>query len=121
MMRHHVLAALPLLGLLTLGGHAQAYTFNFSIGGDGNVSGSGTLTVGADPYADKTGDTFGTPSNVVQVAPLDMPPSWQGVVDPSNALAVTGVTGTFSDAALGISGATITGLVATAPQAHFDA
>jgi hypothetical protein len=42
------------------------------------------------------------------------------VVDPSNALAVTGITGTFSDAALGITDVAITGLIATNPQPHYD-
>ena len=44
--------------------------------------------------------------------PAGPSPEFQGAVDPANALAVTNVTGTFSDAALGIADATITGLVA---------
>jgi hypothetical protein len=62
---------------------------------------------------------FGTPANLNP--PSGGPPSNQNKVDPANALAVTNVMGTFSDAALGINGATITGLVATNPQPHFDA
>jgi len=111
------LAALPMLGALMFGGRAQAYTFNFSLGGDGNVTVSGTMTVGPDPYADTTG-IFGTPANLAFVSPTA--PSYQGLVDPANALAVTGVTGVFSDVALGIVDATITGLVPTNPQPHYD-
>ena len=47
--------------------------------------------------------------------------TYQGVVDPANALAVTGITGTFTDAAAGITDATITNLISTSPQAHQDA
>ena len=82
-----------------------------------NVSVSGTLTIGPDPYADTTG-VFGTPANVAPVSPTA--PNFQSKVDPANALAVMGVTGTFSDAALNICDATITGLVATNPQPHYD-
>ncbi len=119
MIRHKILAALPIVGAMTFAGHAQATTVYFALGGDGNVSISGDLTIGPDPYAD-TGNTFGTPSNLVQVGPTTPGPGWQGVVDPSNALAVTGITGTFSDAALGITDATITELITTDPQAHYD-
>jgi hypothetical protein len=116
-MNHKILAALPLVGALTFAGHAQASKVNFSLGGDGNVSVSGTMTLGPDPYAD-TGGIFGTPANLAFVS--FTAPNFQGLVDPSNALAVTGVTGVFSDAALGIVGATITSLVATNPQPHYD-
>jgi hypothetical protein len=105
------------LGATACAGSAQAGALYFSLGGDGNVSVSGTLTIGPDPYVDMTG-LFGTPGNVAAVSPT--PPNFQSKVDPANALAVTGVAGTFSDAALGIVGATITGLVATNPQPHYD-
>lgn len=118
-MTSRLFAALLALSAGACAGSAQAGTLYFALGGDGNVSVSGTLTIGPDPYADTTG-LFGTPGNVVQVGPTNPGPGWQSVVDPSNALAVTGVTGTFSDAELKINGATITGLVATNPQAHYD-
>jgi hypothetical protein len=114
-MRRKILTILPLVGALTIASGAQA-AIRFVLSGNG-VSASGELTVGPDPYAD-TGAVFGTPANLVNVSPTA--PSFQGVVDPSNALAVTGVTGVFSDATLGIVDATITGLVATNPQPHYD-
>jgi PEP-CTERM motif len=116
-MRFRTLAVLPVIGVLAVAGRAHAATFNFGLGGDGNVTASGTLTIGPDPYANST---FGTPANLQQVSPLDMPPSWQGLYDPLNAQAITGVTGTFSDAKLGISDVAITGLIATNPEPHFD-
>jgi hypothetical protein len=117
MIRRKILATLPLIGALTVAQHAHASTVNFFLSGDGNVTASGTLTIGPDSFANST---FGTPANLQQVSPLDMPPSWQGLYDPLNALAITGVTGTFSDKALGITDATITGLIATNPEPHFD-
>jgi hypothetical protein len=116
-MTGRLFAALLALSAGACAGSAQANTLYFALGGDGNVSVSGTLTIGPDPYADTTG-IFGTPANVAPVSPT--PPTFQSKVDPPNALAVTGVTGTFSDAALGIVDATITGLVATNPQPHYD-
>jgi len=116
-MTSRVFAALLALSAGVCAGSAQADAVLFSLGGDGNVSASGTLTVGPDPYADTAG-IFGTPANVAAVSPI--PPMFQSKVDPANALAVTGVTGTFSDAALGIVNATIVGLVAINPQPHYD-
>ena len=118
-MKRKFLAALPIIGALGYAGHAHAGTFYFSLGGDGNVSISGYLTSGPDPYAD-TGDTFGTPSNQVQVGPTTPGPGWQSIVDPSNALAITGISGTFTDVALDIINEPIESLVMTAPQAHYD-
>ena len=57
-MRFRTLAALPVIGVLAVAGHAHAATFNFAVGGDGNVTASGTLTTGPDPYANST---FGNP------------------------------------------------------------
>jgi len=116
-MTSRIFASVLAAGALACAGSAQASTVYFSLGGDGNVSVSGTLTVSSDRYADTMG-IFGTAANLVTVSPT--PPQFQGKVDPANALAVTGVTGTFSDVALGIAGATITGLVATNPQPHYD-
>jgi len=106
-----------LIAGLSFAGSAQALTFNFSFGGDGNVTSSGTITVGPDSHADTSG-IFGTPANQNSLG--GPPPNFQGIVDPSNALAVTGISGIFSDAALGIADATITGLVMTNPQPHYD-
>lgn len=117
-MKYRVWAVLPLLAGLCFAGSAQALTVNFSFGGDGNASGSGTLTVGSNPYADKTG-IFGTLANLL--GPSGPPPSFSGAVDPANSLAITGAIGLFSDLALGINGVGITGVLATNPQNHFDA
>ncbi len=114
-MKNRVLAALPLIGALAIASQAQAV--EFTLGGDGNVTASGTLTVGPDPFADTMG-IFGTPANLTTLSVP--PPNQQGLVDPSNALAVTGVMGQFSDAALGIVNQTILGLIATTPQPHYD-
>ena len=116
-MTRRILAAVPLVVGLTFAGGAHASSLYFSLGGDGNVSVTGTLTIGPDPYADTAG-IFGTPANLLGPS-TGPPPNFQGAVDPANALAVTDVTGTFSDAALGIVDATITGLVAINPQLHF--
>jgi hypothetical protein len=113
-MTRRILAALPLVGGLIFAGGAHASSLYFSLGEDGNVSVTGTLTIGPDPYADTTG-IFGTPANLIGPS-AGPPPNFQGAVDPANALAVTNITGTFSDAALGIVDATITGLVAINPS-----
>jgi hypothetical protein len=104
---------------LSFAGSAQALTVNFSFGGDGNASGSGTITVGADPYVDTTG-IFGTSANLLGPS-SGSAPNFQGAVDPANALAVTNATGMFSDAILHISDVAITGVFPTDPQNHFDA
>jgi hypothetical protein len=117
-MTRRILAALPLAIGLIFAGSAHASSINFSFGGDGNASGSGTITVGPDPFADTMG-IFGTPAN--QIGPSSgPPPNYHGVVDPANALAVTNAMGTFSDVALGINNVAIKGIVATNPQNHFD-
>ena len=95
-MRHKLLAStVVLIGALTFSAHAEASTVNWSFGGDGNVSASGTLTIAADP---KSGSAFGTPSNLVAEAP-----GWVGVADPTTASIITSATGFFSDVALGIT------------------
>jgi hypothetical protein len=116
-MKRSMFAALMGASALAWAGSAQAGAISFSLGGDGNVSASGTITVGPDPFAD-TSDIFGTPANLL--GPSGPPPSFQGKVDPANALAVTGATGTFSDLALSISDVAITGIFGTSPQNHFD-
>jgi hypothetical protein len=114
-------AALMGASALVWAASAEAGTVSFSLGGDGNVSASGTITVGADPFAD-TGNVFGTPANLLgnPPGPGNPPPTYSGKVDPANALAVTGASGTFSDVALSISDVAITGVFPTDPQNHFD-
>jgi PEP-CTERM motif len=116
-MTSRLLAALPLVAGLIVAGGVHASTVNFSFGGDGNASGSGTLTIGPDPFADTSG-IFGTAANLL--GPSGPPPSYQGAVDPANALAITDAMGTFSDLALSIKDVAITGVFATDPQNHFD-
>ena len=117
-MKRYMFAALMGVSALAWAGSAEAGAVSFSLGGDGNVSASGTVTVGADPFADTMG-IFGTPANLI--GPSAGPaPNFSGAVDPANALAVTGATGTFSDAALGIADVAIIGIFATSPQNHFD-
>jgi hypothetical protein len=118
-MTRRIFAALPLALGLIVAGSAHASSVNFSFGGDGNASGSGIITLGPDQFADTSG-IFGTPANLVGPS-AGPPPNFHGVVDPANALAVTGAAGSFSDAFLGIDNVAITGLVATNPQNHFDA
>jgi|HubBroStandDraft_5_1064220.scaffolds.fasta_scaffold154476_1 hypothetical protein len=117
-MMRRILAALPLVVGLSFAGSAHASSVIFSFGGDGNASGSGTITLGPDPHADTTG-TFGTPANLIGPS-SGPPPNFHGAVDPANALAVTNATGVFSDVALDIDNVAITGIVATNPQNHFD-
>jgi hypothetical protein len=109
-------AVLGALGALAVSGSARADLVKFSLFGDGNVTVTGTLTTGPDPYADTMG-IYGTPANVSSVP--GNAPNFQSAYDPPNALAVTAVTGTFSDVALGISNETITKIVGTNPQRHF--
>ena len=116
MVKCGVFAALPLIGALSLGGHAQAATTtNWSIGGDGNVSGRGTLTYVPDPNA---GPAFGDPSQ--NAVPVSSPYSgFVGVADPENASLITGATGVFSDKALGLMNEAITGVLADNHLPHF--
>ncbi len=101
----------PVLLVLAAGLAGPAKASDVMITVTGAVSGSLDLTLGADPYADPTGTTFGTPANSTSLG--GPPPNQQGVYDPMNALAVTAVSGTFN-------GQTVTGIVATNPQPHFD-
>ena len=75
-MTSRLLAALPLVAGLIVAGGAHASTVNFSFGGDGNASGSGTLTIGPDPFADTSG-IFGTAANLLGV-PRVLRPSYSG-------------------------------------------
>jgi PEP-CTERM motif len=120
MSKYRILTALSALGALAGFGSAQAGTMYFALNGSG-VSVSGTLTVGPDQYADKNSPPiFGTLANLTTVSSGNPNFTYQGLVDPANALAVTGITGTFSDAAVGITDQTIKELITTSPQAHHD-
>jgi hypothetical protein len=118
-MTSRIFAALLAASAVAWAGSAHASTVNFFLSGDGNVTASGTLTIGADSDADKTG-IFGTAANLIGPS-SGPPPNYHGAVDPANALAVTGAAGFFSDVALGIDGVAITGVFPTDPQNHFDA
>ena len=117
-MKRWMFAALVGFSALASAGSAEAGVVSFSLGGDGNVSASGTITVGFDKFAD-TGSIFGTPANLIGPS-AGPPPNFSGAVDPANALAVTGANGTFSDVALGIADVAIIGVFTTDPQNHFD-
>jgi hypothetical protein len=109
---HWIMTALPMVGALTFAAHAHAQAYHLTFGGDGNVTGSITITVGPDPYS---GAAFGTPANLVPSGP-----GFVGIADPLSASLITSVNGgTFSDAALGITNEAVTGLVANNYAPHF--
>ncbi|HET7569550.1 MAG TPA: PEP-CTERM sorting domain-containing protein [Gammaproteobacteria bacterium] len=85
-MKTGLLAAGAMVAALAFGPLAQAGTFHFQFSGAG-VTGSGTLTITPDTNSG----------------------------DPSSAFTITGVSGTFADANIGISNASITGLVPLNP------
>ena len=105
-----MMAALPVVGALTLSAHASAATINWHLGG-GGVSASGTLTIAADP---NSGSAFGTPANLVPSGP-----GYVGIADPLGASIITNATGVFSDSALGIMNVAITGIFANNYAPHF--
>jgi hypothetical protein len=119
-MNQKCLAALPLIGALTLSAYAQATTLNWSLGGDGNVSASGTIAFGFNPNASSS---FGT--TVTQVTPPpagypSVPPTvYRSVGDPLNSSLITDARGVFSDVALGLSNVAITGVLADNFLPHF--
>lgn len=90
-MRREVLAAGAALAILICAPRAEAALIPFAFSGAG-ISGSGTFTVGHDAVAG----------------------------DPANALAITGMSGTFSDSNVGIVNAKITGIVPISPFAPKD-
>jgi hypothetical protein len=122
-MKRCMFAALMGASALAWAGSAQADGISFSLSG-GGVSASGTITVVPDKFADTSG-IFGTPANLLgsPPGPGNPAPSFQGKVDPANALAISDATGTFSDVALPvpIADVAITGVLTTDPQNHFDA
>lgn len=88
-------AALVIAALLTSQARATSYSFNFSGAG---VSGFMQLTYSPNP---NTG-----------VIPGNLSPN---LVDPIGSFIITGISGTFSDANIGISNAAITGIVLSNP------
>ena len=124
-MKQKFLAALPLIGALTLSTHAHATTWGWSLGGDGNVSASGTLTFGANPNASSSFGTTVTPvSPPPSTYPNPPPPNppltvFTSVGDPLSSSLITGASGLFSDAALGLSNVAITGVVMDNFLPHF--
>ena len=87
--------ALAFAATLGLAAQADATVVRFSVSGDG-YSAAGLMTV----------------------TPNTAPPASDGRTDPPGSYAITGISGTFSDAADGISNAAITGLIATNPGAE---
>jgi hypothetical protein len=104
-------AVVPSFGILIaawiFGSQAEAATATFSISG-GAFSGSGVLTFAPNVSPADPNPLCGTPGNNPCRA------------DPAGAYAITGVTGTFSDTNLGISNATITGLIPINPANERD-
>ena len=113
-MKQKLVAALPLIGAITFSAHAHATILNWSLGGDNNVSASGTITFAPDSKADSA---FGTASNLV---PVTTPyPGFVGIADPLNASIITNATGIFSDKSLNITNVAITGIYANNYAPHF--
>ena len=106
-MKQFLSAIGALVALTAMGTASHAATTVFTFNG-GPFSGSGTLTYGPD------------------VSPPDPNPlcgqAGQNPCrsDPGNAQAITNISGTFSDSNLGISNATITGLVPINPANEHD-
>jgi PEP-CTERM motif len=117
-MKQKFLAALQLIGALTASTYAHAGAVNWSLGGDGNVSASGTITFGSNPNASSS---FGTAVTPVPPQPAGYPPvtTYTSVGDPLSSSLITGASGLFSDAALGITNVAITGVLADNFLPHF--
>ncbi len=125
-MKQKFLAALPLIGALTLSTYAHATTWGWSLSdGAGNVSASGTITFGSNPNASSSFGTAVTPISPAPAGyPIPPPPNppltvFTSVGDPLSSSLITGASGLFSDAALGLSNVAITGLVADNFLPHF--
>ena len=100
-MRNQLLASAALLAAASLASQAQADTISFNFDGAG-VSTQIELTYIPNP----------------NTGPLGSRPN---LVDPVGSFVITGITGTFSDSNIGISDATITGLVPISPETAHDA
>lgn len=107
-MKHHLKAVGVLIGALAFGMQAQAATAVFSFAGPG-VSGQGTLQFVPNVSPPDPNPLCGTAGNNPCRA------------DPPGAYRITGISGTFSDAAAGLTNATITGLVPINPAPERDA
>jgi hypothetical protein len=90
-MRHQLLAAVVVAAAMGSGPRVRADVIGFSFSGPG-LGGSGLLTYGADSVSG----------------------------DPAGAFAITGISGTFSNTALGFSDVAIVGLVPIAPTPPED-
>lgn len=90
-MKKTLLAVGMVAGALVWAQQGRAAVIPFTFGGSG-ITGSGSFTVGPDTV----------------------------MGDPANALAITGMSGTFSDTNIGIGGATITGIVPINPFSPHD-
>jgi hypothetical protein len=110
-MTRRILATASAVAVLTFAASAEASTVRIAVSGNG-ITANVLLTLGHDGYA---GPLFGTGTTA-----NTMGPGYFGLADPTNALAVTGAVGTFSDANLGISNVAITGFVANDYLPHFD-
>jgi hypothetical protein len=117
-MKYNVFAVFPLVGALAFSAHAHATTWAWSLGGDGNVTASGTLTFGFNPNASSS---FGTTVTPVTTPPAGYPPTttFTSGADPLNSSLITGASGYFSDVALGLSNVKITGVLADNFLPHF--
>ena len=93
---------------MALGLQAHATVYNFSFNGSG-ISGSGVFTVAPNVSPPDPNPLCGTPGNNACRS------------DPAGAFKITGITGTFSDPAIGVSNAAITGLVPISPSNERDA
>jgi len=96
-----------LMAAMAFGPQASADVVAFGFSG-GGLNGNGLLTVAPDVAPLDPNSSCGTPSN----NPCR--------TDPPGAYAITGITGSFSDSALGIFDAAITGLVPISPANERD-
>lgn len=101
-MKKFLFAISALVGATAFGSVSHAATTVFSFSG-GPFSGSGTLTYAPDVSPPDPNPLCGQPGQNACRA------------DPPGAFAITDISGTFSDSNLGISNATITGLVPISP------
>ena len=97
-----------------LAGSAHAATINFSFGGEETSAVSRNHHHRPGPVRRYDGHFWNAqPNRRPSAGP---PPNYQGMVDPANALAVTGSLVPFSDAALGIADVDDHGLAPHEPQ-----
>jgi hypothetical protein len=108
-MKTRILALGGAVAALSFGAqaHASVWTFQFN---DGNgISGQGYLTVAPNVSPPDPNPDCGTAGNNPCRA------------DPVGAYTITGISGTFTDTAAGVTGAAITGMVPISPTNERDA